>query len=307
MKSNKKIIFISVIILAIITVIVLPSVFNFNTPNISNGNSNNLAITTVNNTSPNNTTQIIRIKHNVEGTPEYVDLYPSKYLFNTNYTADQYGNVESVGISLKPELMSYYNQIGFFDRPSNTVVIYPIFTQAAYDPNGFYDYYSHNCDSSCLTLKIPDHIDRKFEASGRTTAILQLLHYDFVTDLQLDSNPEILKKYDRVIVLHNEYVTQNEFDAITNHPNVTYLFPNALYAKVSVNYNNGTFTLVRGHGYPTSNIGNGFDWNLDNSKYEYDIKCDNWQFYNITNGEMLNCYPAYRLMFDKELLQELIQ
>ncbi len=32
-----------------------------------------------------------------------------------------------------------------------TVVIYPIFTSAAYQDGGFYDYYSGDCDESCIT------------------------------------------------------------------------------------------------------------------------------------------------------------
>jgi hypothetical protein len=35
-------------------------------------------------------------------------------------------------------------------------------------------------------------------------------------------------------------------------------YPNSLYAKVSIDYWNNTVTLVRGHGYPYSSIGNGF-------------------------------------------------
>ena len=34
---------------------------------------------------------------------------------------------------------------------TNSVVIYPIFTSAAYQPGGFYDYYAGNCDESCIT------------------------------------------------------------------------------------------------------------------------------------------------------------
>jgi len=299
---NKKIIFIAIPILATLATVFFLFVSNAhdNKENLTNLNTTNL-----NSTSTNGMLYVVHVTHNVEGTPEFVDLYPSKYLFNKNYTAAQSGTIDSVGISLKPELMNFYREIGFFDKPATSVVIYPMFTQAAYGKNGFYDYYSHKCDSHCLTLSIPSHIERIFEASGRATAILQLLHYDFVTDLQVDSNPDILKKYDKVIVLHNEYVTQNEFDAITSNPHVVYLFPNALYAKVIVNYDNGTFTLIRGHGYPTPDIENGFDWKLDNSQFEYDIKCNNWKFYNVTNGKMLNCYPSYRMMYDSELLQEL--
>jgi hypothetical protein len=93
-------------------------------------------------------------------------------------------------------------------------------------------------------------------------------------------------------MLHNEYVTRAMFDAITNHPNVIYLYPNALYAEIEVDYIDQTITLVRGHNYPESKIENGFDWEFDNTHpYEYDSNCLEMQFYKIRNGWMTNCYP----------------
>jgi hypothetical protein len=80
-----------------------------------------------------------------------------------------------------------------------------------------------------------------------------------------------------------------------------------MYAKVQANYNNNTFTLIRGHGYPDSSVDNGFDWKFDNSDFEYDIECDNWQFQSIDNGKMLNCYPSFRILLDKSLLLAIAQ
>ena len=106
------------------------------------------------------------------------------------------------------------------------------------------------------------------------------------------TNPSILQQYDKVIMLHNEYVTRAMFDAITNHPNVIYLYPNALYAEIEVDYIDETITLIRGHNYPEPEITNGFDWKFDNTHpYEYDKICANMEFYKIENGWMTNCYP----------------
>lgn len=121
--------------------------------------------------------------------------------------------------------------------------------------------------------------------------MFQLLGYPYVTDLDVAKNPDILKKYDKIILLHNEYVTQEEFDAITNHPNVIYLYPNALYAKIAIDYDTESISLIRGHGYPNGES-NGFDWKFDNTHpFEYDTKCKDWEFYEIDNRYMLNCYP----------------
>jgi hypothetical protein len=54
------------------------------------------------------------------------------------------------------------------------------------------------------------------------------------------------KYHDRVIVLPNEYVTKKEFDAIASHPDMIFLYPNALYAEVKTDYASNTITLVRG-------------------------------------------------------------
>jgi len=123
-----------------------------------------------------------------------------------------------------------------------------------------------------------------------------------ITDIEIEKDSNILKNFDKVILLHNEYVTQKEFEAITNHPKVLYLYPNSLYAKIEYNHQNNTITLIRGHGYPNSNIKNGFDWKFDNSQFEYDINCQEWKFYEIENGMMLNCYPESRIVKDKDLL-----
>ena len=106
--------------------------------------------------------------------------------------------------------------------------------------------------------------------------------------------------------MHNEYVTKKEFDAITNHLNVIYLYPNALYAEVESDYEKNIITLKRGHNYPEPSISNGFDWEFDNSHMEYDIMCNKWEFYPISNGWMLNCYPdASPLMDNQEFFKKL--
>jgi len=226
-------------------------------------------------------------------------LVAKKYYLNENNTA------VASDIFPNPALYDVYRQIGLFNTTKNIVFVYPIFTQAAYDDNGFYDYYSNNCDSRCLTVKIPTEEHGKYTSSIRSAAVLSILNYSHITDVDIDKHPDILKKFDRVIILHSEYVTQREFDAITSHPDVVYLFPNALYAKVKTDYASNTITLVRGHGYPDSSVSNGFDWKFDNSQYEYDIQCNNWEFYSIDNGKMLNCYPEFRMYYDQDLLNEI--
>jgi hypothetical protein len=206
---------------------------------------------------------------------------------------------------LKPELMDTYYKIGLLNQSQNSVVVYPVFTEAAYSENGFYDYYKNECDTLCLTVKIPSEFGGEYSASRAAFNSLRLLGYQYITDVDIDKNPEILKKYDKVILLHNEYVTKKEFDAIMYHPRVIYLYPNALFAEIDVDYLNNSITLVRGHGYPDSRIRNGFEWKFDNTDFEYDNECKSWKFYEIDNGVMLNCYPEYIIFKDQKLLESI--
>ena len=249
--------------------------------------------------------KFLTVISNTEGTKQVISIPSDELLFNVFIHYDENQNFKSITMTLKHDLQDFYNKVGFFGRPHDTVFIYPIFTQAAYDTNGFYDFYQNKCDSNCLTVNIPTRIHGGYSSSLGAAFALTLLNYSYVTDIDIDKNPDILKQYKRVIVLHNEYVTKNEFNAITSHPDVIYLYPNSLYAEVSVDYNQGTITLIKGHGYPDPQIKNGFGWKYDNSKYEYDTHCDDWEFYHSGNGVMLNCYPEYKILFSKEMLTSL--
>lgn len=225
----------------------------------------------------------------------------SKISFDLNSKIAKYEQAEFI---LTSDNSDVYQKIGFFNEKPNAVVIYPTFTESAYSENGFYNYFNSNCDETCLTVSIQDNFKGEYSSSRAAHRVLDLLGYDQFTDIDVDKNPEILTKYDKVILLHNEYVTKSMFDAITSHPKVVYLYPNALFAEVLVNYNTKTISLVKGHGFPENHIDNGFDWAYDNTRpYEFDNQCKNWEFTQIPNGFMLNCYPEYVIFKDQKLLE----
>ena len=196
-----------------------------------------------------------------------------------------------------------------------TAVVFPIFTAAAYSEPGFYTFYRGECDrefhgvlfrdDDCLTVKLEDEYNPLFTSSANGLQVLNLLDYDIITDISIHQNPEILSTYEKIILLHNEYVTSIEFDAILSHPNVIYLYPNALYAEVNFDEELWEISLVRGHNYPEITIRNGFDWKFDNSIEEYDVTCEDMKFSKIDNGWMLNCYPENVLHKSKELLKQI--
>jgi hypothetical protein len=202
--------------------------------------------------------------------------------------------------------MDVYNQVAIWNDAQKAVVVYPYFTYAAYDEPGFYNYYTGQCDD-CTTTKFAQP-QSLFTSSGKAHQALTLLGYHTITDVDIDKHPGILQNFDKVIMLHSEYVTRAMFDAITSHPNVLYLYPNALYAEIEVNYIDETITLIRGHSYPEPEIENGFDWEFDNTHpYEFDDLCLNMQFYKIENGWMTNCYPENVFLQNTQDIINLLQ
>lgn len=205
---------------------------------------------------------------------------------------------------LKPNMEDLYKDIALWDDPQNTIVIIPSITISAYGQSGFYAYYSGVCDERCLTTDIfyDEHIS--YAGSQNAIKVLKLLGYETISDIEISKSPETIMEYDKVILLHNEYVTKEMFDAIIKHPKVLYLYPNALYAEVSIDYDKETISLIRGHNYPEPEIKNGFNWEYENTHpFEFDNECLKWEFYENNNGLMLNCYPELIIHSDKKLLQ----
>lgn len=209
------------------------------------------------------------------------------------------------------------NQLSPNDRKSmgysgeSVVVIKPTFTETAYSINGFYKYFNQKCNESCLQINIQRGNPNAFLAWNlKGMNVMERLGYPIIDDLtlhkELVKNPSYLEKYGSIILMHNEYVTREMFDAITAHPNVIYLYPNALYAQVQYQYSFGDekIRLIQGHGYPNATYDNGFGWKYDNTRpYEFDRKCESAQFYKIENGWQLNCYPELVLTKQPEILK----
>lgn len=213
--------------------------------------------------------------------------------FVSNEQVEQVNSFSTYHASKMPEL-DYYDDYEALHSTTKTVVVYPIFTQSAYQWGGFHDFYSGYCDS-CLKTTIQDYYEKTFAASGNGYRILEFLGYEIIDDIDIDKNPAILEKFDKVILLHNEFVTRAEFEAITNHPKVIYLYPNALSSEVKTDYSENSISLIRGPSFPDDNIINGFDWKFDNTEYFDDWSCIDWKFYQIINGYMLNCYAETEL------------
>jgi len=181
------------------------------------------------------------------------------------------------------------------------VVINPIFTATAYADNGFYDYWAKKCDESCLNIPIcfdcELHVDAVNAANLKAIMIFNYLNYPIITDYDFALNPDLISDFETVIMLHNEYVTQEMYDAITSHPKVMYLYPNALYNEVFVDGKNIQLIDTE-HNY------NHFGWEYENTRpYEFDRECKDWKFREIPQGVQLLCYPERAIITDLSLLK----
>ena len=216
---------------------------------------------------------------------------------------------KSLLLGLNPNKFDMYNEVAVWNDPQKTAVVYPYFTYVAYNEPGFYTYFRGDCDSCTTTKFLPSSLlNNEYVTSGLGHQALTLLGYTALSDEEIDMNPSILQQFDKVIMLHNEYVTRTMFDAITNHPNVFYLYPNALYAEIEVDYIDETITLIRGHNYPEPEIVNGFDWEFDNTHpYEYDSLCLDMEIYKIENGQMTTCYPENLFLQNTQQLFNLLK
>lgn len=245
------------------------------------------------------------------------------------------GIIAGMLILLSVSLVFLLPAQGFASHPPNNkslriAVIKPTFTAAAYQSGGFYSYFRGICSAKCLTIHLvsghEDHNSRyhnrspehaitnnalmNYAGSARSVEVLRTLGLQqgnpvhFITDEQLTEHPSILNTFDRVVILHNEYVSQAEFDAITHHPHVLYLYPNSLYALVSYNSLNQTVTLQKGHGL--GGVNDAFGWGPSKSTNdEYDRGCANLHFSKVENGDIINCYPEVVINQDKQLLNEI--
>ena len=303
-KTNNKITAVIVIACVIVSISVLSAIVFYEQPSV------NLSEPSVNLSEP-SATMDFYIQNLVDSHPHKVQTTPYFHLYVTSYDLDRLENNLPIlnGIRLTLNESNSEELINELKPLGGSVVVFPTFTAAAYQMNGFYAYYGGNCDESCITDLSFDTFNFDYGGSGATAQILYHVGYDFLTDIQVDQNPDILDNYETVILLHNEYVTKKEFDALSSHPNLIFIHPNALYAEIDVDYDNNTMTLIRGHQYPDESIANGFDYAIEEKfhKYEYDSECKNWEFVEIENGYHLNCYPESIIIGNLEILKKLNQ
>ena len=150
-------------------------------------------------------------------------------------------------------------------------VVSPSFTAAAYNNHNFYSFYRKYGNVSYATNITSDlgmlnaSVSR---SAGRSAfAMLELVrnlkwatpqsNITVITDADVDSDGIFLKNgsngYDVVILGHQEYVTQREYDNfkrfVSNGGTMIILDGNVFYAEVNYDNSTETIRLVKGHGW----------------------------------------------------------
>ena len=161
-----------------------------------------------------------------------------------------------------------------FDRKINIAFIKPSFTAAAYD-NSFYDFYTLYKDtpagkSVATNLNLLTSKVTTLTTDSSSPALAMLYLSKNIKSLLPGSNTVILtdadvdggniftaknksNKYDILIIGHQEYVTQQEYDNlkqfVAGGGTMIVLDGNIFYAEVKYDRNTQTVTLVKGHGW----------------------------------------------------------
>lgn len=163
---------------------------------------------------------------------------------------------------------------GLEDKNIDIAFIKPSFTAAAYD-HSFYVFYmlyqstsprkNATTDLNLLTSKVTSHATDSspsaFAMSYLSKNIQSLIPKSkivMLTDADVDSGnifttKNKFNKYDILVIGHQEYVTQQEYDNlrqfVSHGGTMIILDGNIFYAEVKYDGNSHTITLVKGHGW----------------------------------------------------------
>lgn len=197
-----------------------------------------------------------------------------------------------IGISIPGVTVLY---VYLAPKPNSTLLITPIFTYSAYQDKCWY---TNENNTTCTIVHYNSVVDSKQDrmdyGGNRLQQQLLCLKIDCITDVDLDKNPSIVNNYNRIVLMHNEYVTHNEYNAIMNHKNVFYVFPNSLYRFVDYNGTHITYDTE------TNNKQSFSTWG-DVSEFDTCIPIIGYHIVNYSNGKGLSCYVYREIMYNPYL------
>jgi hypothetical protein len=154
---------------------------------------------------------------------------------------------------------------------NNIAFVEPTFTNAAYD-NSFYVFYtlyvnaSHNQNITKYLNLLTSKVDNEGPITPESTASSIMGHiewlmpdYNIISLTDVDVHNGLIfkdnnnNKFDVLILGHQEYVTQEEYNNlkrfVANGGILILFYSNTFYAEVSYNKDSESITLVKGHGW----------------------------------------------------------
>jgi hypothetical protein len=146
------------------------------------------------------------------------------------------------------------------------------FTDAAYNVDGFYEFYfkyphipegvNVTTDLNLMTAEIPQEIDRRYFMPfvERLKNLVPDAEISIIGDQDVHNGALLsgdgTNTYDVLLLLHNEYVTQEAYESfrnfVKNGGTIIFIDPNIFYAEVAYDEDTCSITLVKGH-----------DWEFD--------------------------------------------
>jgi hypothetical protein len=148
----------------------------------------------------------------------------------------------------------------------------PTFTDAAYNVDGFYEFYfkyphipegvNITTDLNLMTAEIPQETDRRYFMPfvERLKNLIPDAEISIIRDQDVHNGALLSEDgtntYDVLLLLHNEYVTQEAYESfrnfVKNGGTIIFIDPNIFYAQVTYDEDTCSITLVKGH-----------DWEFD--------------------------------------------
>ena len=173
----------------------------------------------------------------------------------------------------KPEILGVEEKINASQRAVNIAIVQATFTEAAYDKSFymFYEMYKaeeNKTSTSPNTTKYTDLLLSKLDQDPKTwSALIQIADHlkwltpkssiDILTDKDVHTGTLLFSSngtnlYDVIMLEHQEYVTQQEYDNlkkfVSNGGLLFLLNGNVFYGEVEYDNNTDTIRLVKGHG-----------------------------------------------------------
>jgi N,N-dimethylformamidase beta subunit-like protein len=233
--------------------------------------STNKTLASLSSTSSQNQSSLLSIVNSMKEGENFTSTLPAA----TNHTLTAKNDTNYIFSKNRSEISTPKNNThsGEFGKGIDIALVKPTFTAAAYD-NAFYIFYSLyddvptgknvTTDLNLLSSKVTKQTTAATSSAFTMIYLLNNLRWlspesniTVLTDANVDSGSIFMKNgsnaYDVLILGHQEYVTQQEYDNlkrfVSDGGTMITMDGNVFYAEVKYDRENKTITLIKGHGW----------------------------------------------------------